>query len=488
MKPKRNQSPDATGLRRRAEASLSEARLQPASKPTELPPADPRRLLHELQVHQVELEIQNTELQESRDRMETLLEKYTDLYDFAPVGYLSVDKQGQILEANLTGAALLGVERSRLLHRPLTRFVPPASQPVVQAFLKHVFARSGHRVCEATLQNEQGDEFWASLNAVSTQPSRGSPRSCRMVVSNITAFKQAKEAGRRVESLTTANQELRAEIVRRQAVERALEASEQRQGRLLEDSRRLQAQLRQLSHQLLEAQEEERKRISRELHDQITQTLVGIHVLLENLTREAIIDPRKLRRKIARTQALVERSIGIVHQFARELRPAALDDLGLISALHSFLKDFLQRTGIRASFTTFAGVENLDMTRRTVIYRVVQAALANVAEHAQATRVKVTLRKTADAVRLEIADNGKSFDVTRLQKAKPNEHLGLLGMRERVEMVDGEFSVESAPSQGTVIRALFPFRGRPSGHGGGIGRPHRLHPRPEHPPTKEPGR
>lgn len=470
MKSKRTPSPATTGLRRRAEATLRKARLQPALKPAELPPADPRRLLHELQVHQVELELQNTELQESRDRMETLLEKYTDLYDFAPVGYLSVDEQGQILEANLTGASMLGVERSRLLNRPLTRFVPPASQPVVRTFLKNVFARFGYRVCEATLRNEQGAEFWASMNAMCPNSADGAPRCCRVAVSDITAFKQAEEARRRVKALTTANAELRAEIVRRQAVERALEESEQRQHRMLEQSHHMQEQLRQLSHQIMEAQEDERKRISRELHDQITQTLVGIHVLLESLTREAILDPRILRRRIVRTQALVERSIGIVHQFARELRPAALDDLGLISALHSFLKDFLQRTGVHVSFRAFAGIEHLNMARRTVIYRVVQAALANVAEHAQASQVKLTIRKTADAVRLEIADNGKSFDVTRLQKAKPNEHLGLLGMRERVEMVGGEFSVESHPGQGTVVHAQIPFRRRPPRGGGGANR------------------
>ena len=89
--------------------------------------------------------MQNAELQEARDRMEALLEKYTDLYDFAPVGYFSLDEQGLILEVNLTGAALLGVERSRLINRRLPRFVAPASQPVFLAFLERVFAGTGNR-------------------------------------------------------------------------------------------------------------------------------------------------------------------------------------------------------------------------------------------------------------------------------------------------------------------------------------------------------
>src|SRR5258706_7298013 len=139
-KPKN--SNDSTDLRRRAEARMrgeQNGRQSKAQVPK--PEASPERLLHELQVHHVELEMQNTELQDARDRTEALLEKYTDLYDFAPVGYFSVDAAGLILEANLTGAALLGVERSRLIGRPLPRFVVPAGRPVGLAFMERVLAR-----------------------------------------------------------------------------------------------------------------------------------------------------------------------------------------------------------------------------------------------------------------------------------------------------------------------------------------------------------
>ena len=122
--PKRPNLPrDAAELRRHAEARL---RTRQSKQQSEVgdpkSEADPRRLFHELQVHQVELEMQNAELQDARDRMEALLEKYTDLYDFAPVGYFSVDEQGRILEVNLTGAALLGVERSLLSQPALAAF------------------------------------------------------------------------------------------------------------------------------------------------------------------------------------------------------------------------------------------------------------------------------------------------------------------------------------------------------------------------------
>ena len=117
---------EATALRRLAEARLRGRRGKQRSKVgVTKAEADPRRLLHEVQVHQVELEMQNAELQDARDRMEVLLEKYTDLFDFAPVGYFSVDEQGRILEANLTGAALLGVERSLLINLRFPRFMAP---------------------------------------------------------------------------------------------------------------------------------------------------------------------------------------------------------------------------------------------------------------------------------------------------------------------------------------------------------------------------
>lgn len=250
---------------------------------------------------------------------------------------------------------------------------------------------------------------------------------------------------------------LKREILRRRALEKLLKEGKHHQNELLEQSRLMQAQLRQLSHQILQAQEEERKRISRELHDEITQTLVGINVQLETLAHEAEHDPKRLKQKITRTQRMVEKSLKSVHRFARQLRPATLDDLGLIATLHSFMKDFMKRTGIRVHFTTFAEVEKVNSPRLIVLYRVVQSALTNVAQHACASRVKVSIRKVANCVLMEITDNGKSFDVERTLRAKRNKHLGLLGMRERVEMVGGILNVESVPGHGTTIQAQIPF-------------------------------
>jgi signal transduction histidine kinase len=269
----------------------------------------------------------------------------------------------------------------------------------------------------------------------------------------------------RTVELAASNLDLNQEIAHRKAVEAALQKSEHHYSQLLAQSDRMQEQLRRLSRQILSAQEEERRAISRELHDVIAQTLTGINVRLAALKKEAAVNTKGLDRNIARTQRLVEKSVDIVHQFARELRPAVLDDLGLIPALHSFMKSFTARTGVRTHLTAFAAVEQLDTARRTVLFRIAQEALTNVARHAQASRVEVSLEKLPDGICMRIKDDGKSFQVERVLCGNGSKRLGLLGMRERLEMVGGRFGVESAPGIGTTITArIWPGK---AGRGGG---------------------
>ena len=259
----------------------------------------------------------------------------------------------------------------------------------------------------------------------------------------------------RTVELAASNLELSLEIIQRKAAEVALQKSEHHYSVLLKQSDGLQEQLRRLSRQILSVQEDERKRISRELHDVIAQTLTGINIRLAALKKEAAINTKGIDRNIARTQRLVEKSVNIVHEFARELRPAVLDDLGLIPALHSFVKLFSQRTRIHVHLKAFAEVEQLDGNQRTILYRVAQEALTNVSRHAHASRVEVSILKLPDCICMTIKDDGKSFDLERVLKAKGRKRLGLLGMRERVEMVGGIFGVESAPGKGTTVQEKY---------------------------------
>jgi signal transduction histidine kinase len=290
--------------------------------------------------------------------------------------------------------------------------------------------------------------------ALAITPIEKTHRTAREATAHLKKF--IETLSRRTVELAASNLELSLEITRRKAAEEALKKSEHHYSQLLEKSDHLQEQLRQLSRQILSAQEDERKKISRELHDVIAQTLTGINVRLSALKKEAAINTKGLDRNIARTQQLVEKSVKIVHEFARELRPAVLDDLGLIPALHSFVKLFSERTRIHVHLKVYAEVEQLDIVKRTVLFRVAQEALTNVSRHAHASRVEVSIQKLAELVCMKIKDDGKSFEVERMMRSRGRKHLGLLGMRERLEMVGGCFDVESVAGKGTTITALIP--------------------------------
>jgi signal transduction histidine kinase len=400
--------------------------------------ADAKRLLHELQVHQIELEMQNAELRQARDELEVALDNYTDLYDFAPSGYFTLAATGTILRANLTGSLLVGIERSRLVGQSFGRFVSAEFRPAFGTFLEQVFVGQTKQAGDFELARQGQPPRFVHIEAQCLLNGQG----CRAAVVDITARKAAEEGRYRLEVMTASNLKLEQEINRRKTLEQALKASEH--------------QLRQLSHEILLAQEAERKRISRELHDTVLQTLVGISIHLASLTPKPADNPTSLRRKIAQTQRLVEKSLAMVHRFAVELRPTVLDDLGLIPALHTFMKDFMKRTGVRARLTAYAAVNQLPLDQSAVLYRVALEALNNVAIHAQASAVEVQIKKLPEWICLTITDDGKSFDVRRVLRANANGRLGLLGMKERLQMVGGRFSIQSTPGRGTTVTARIP--------------------------------
>jgi PAS domain S-box-containing protein len=153
----------AAELRRLAEQRLREQKTEAAKPGTE---QDTLRLLHELQVHQVELEMQNEELMAARSETEAGLERYTDLYDFAPVGYFTLDQDGTIGQVNITGAGLLGVERSKLVRRRLGRFVAPDESGQWDRYLRGVLQSSDKQTCELTFKRADGSTFFARLESI----------------------------------------------------------------------------------------------------------------------------------------------------------------------------------------------------------------------------------------------------------------------------------------------------------------------------------
>ncbi len=229
-----------------------------------------------------------------------------------------------------------------------------------------------------------------------------------------------------------------------------------RYNRLLVDSRRLEEQARHLSHQLLMAQEEERRELSRELHDEVAQILAGINVRLAALREGGVINFQSFESSIRQTQKMIEDSVNIVHRYARKLRPSTLDDLGLIPALRSMIKDLPRPSGLEIKLEFVPEAEALDITRSTVVYRVIQEALLNVIRHAEAQLVTVRLQSFPEGIRLEVQDDGKSFSVDEVMASRTSNRLGLIGMKERVEMVGGRFAIESGKGIGTTVSAAIP--------------------------------
>jgi PAS domain S-box-containing protein len=199
MTIKNNQPGDAAALRRQAEAKWSERKKKAAAPPAM--ESETRRFVHELQVHQIELEMQNEELAQSRAELEAALRQYTGLYDFAPVGYFTLARDGAIHQVNLAGANLLGVERGALIKRRFGLFVSVESRPTFSAFLEKVFSTSGSKeTCEVALLKDGPDPLWAHIEATLSAALRGQREVCHAVVSDITERKRAEEALRESEN------------------------------------------------------------------------------------------------------------------------------------------------------------------------------------------------------------------------------------------------------------------------------------------------
>ena len=222
----------------------------------------------------------------------------------------------------------------------------------------------------------------------------------------------------------------------------------------LERSRR---ELQALAGRLLTAQEDERRRISRELHDDLNQRLAMLTLEIEHLyqqlppTRPAIVDRLRELRKHA-----VDLSDS-VHDLAYRLHATMLDDLGLQAALESYLSKYRSEEGIEVEFHEASLTRPIRPDAASCLYRVAQEALRNVARHARASRVSVSLERGVDGIRMLIVDDGVGFDVTAENYVEA--HLGLAGMQERVRLVDGRFALETQPGRGTRVDVWVPDGG-----------------------------
>ena len=216
------------------------------------------------------------------------------------------------------------------------------------------------------------------------------------------------------------------------------------------------AGLRQLTMRLESAEEDERSRISRELHDELGQTLTAAKLNLQML-RTSLADAGAVQR-LADAVSMVDGMIRQTRDIARGLRPPLLDEAGLVPALDHFLKSLSARSGTRIEFDVAPGVSRTPSGLNTTVFRLVQEAVGNALRHARARVVRVTLRDEPDALRLVVEDDGVGFDPAAVSRsARRGEHLGLLGMTERVRGAGGTIDFESRPGAGSRVVVRIPF-------------------------------
>lgn len=212
-------------------------------------------------------------------------------------------------------------------------------------------------------------------------------------------------------------------------------------------------ELHSLHEQVVSAQETERKRLSRDLHDGIGQTLSGIKFRLESLSDKILSHPGEARRGIARVTISLDRAISEIRRVSQNLLPSELEDLGLRPAIVSLCREFRERLGIPVAVRCAGAPRTIDPHLALALFRIAQEALSNVGKHANATRAALSIRRKGRSIELAVTDNGRGYDAP--EKTKAGHGMGLSSIRERVQSVGGTINFHSALGQGTklVVRA-----------------------------------
>ena len=228
--------------------------------------------------------------------------------------------------------------------------------------------------------------------------------------------------------------------------------------RRLEENNQARADLRELSARLVRAQENERRSLARELHDEVGQSLSAIRMEAESA--ECAETPGEVREHLSSIRTMAERTVNEVRDLALLLRPSMLDDFGLVPALNWHAREMTKRTGLNVVVSADEGADDLPEEHKTCIYRMVQEALNNSARHASARTVEVAVRRESERVIFTVQDDGAGFE-TRFVRG-----LGLLGMEERVRRLGGSLRIESQPGRGTLVSAELPLveLARKNGH------------------------
>ena len=535
--------------RLQAEAAARQDEAQSPQNHEALWPEAAQEALHELRVHQIELQMQNEELQQAQLKLDAAGARYFDLYNLAPVGYITLSQRGLILQANLIAGTLLGRTRDALVGLAISSFIPQEDQDIFYLNRKQAFESGKPRVFELRMVKHDGTSFWAHLETAAAQDADGGAE-LRIVLTDVSELRLAQaslkdnisdrknlqgelrratdklgaiasnmpgmmfelmqrgeesrftyvSAGARelfgfaaddlpqaletlysiiheedsaafLQSLEQSAQTLslwawvgqvtgpRGDLrwVQLRATPRAIEngallwdgiatdVTEAKSGELaLNDTRQL---LRVVSTDREAAREEERIRIARELHDELGQVLTGVKLHLSAMGLRIAQGDEGLKTQAAYIMHQVDQAIAMTRSTVLDLRPPALDQ-GLGAAIAWLAGQFAQRSGIVCSVSLPESEIVLDELHAIALFRILQEALTNITRHAGASKASIDLRVCDGRLHLQVIDDGKGFLQTQVVAGR---NFGLLGMRERVAMLGGDFEINSTAGVGTSI-------------------------------------
>jgi PAS domain S-box-containing protein len=365
--------------------------------------------LEELSVAEEELRQQNEELALTRQSIEAERQRYQELFEFAPHGYLVTDAAGKILEANQAASLLFNVPQEFLIGKLLAIYISSQDKKRFREKLNQLSANAVEHLAdwEIHIEPRDADPFIASLTVRSNTIAPESGH-LRWMIRDITRTK------------------------------------------------RMQSELDETRRRLIESVEDERTRLARELHDGPVQDLYALTYQFSTL-RESIKDEQG-QASYARIRADLRRIINALKSRSVELRPPTLDPFGFNQAVASYTQIFRRRNrGLEVSLNLYADGQRLSKRAQLAIFRIYQQGLMNVVRHARATKVVVNFTQTDREIQLSIHDNGTGFDVPQnwIQLVRRG-HLGLVGCNERAAAVGGKFEVESEPGEGTLLKVVLP--------------------------------
>jgi PAS domain S-box-containing protein len=394
-----------TDLRRKAERGLRLEKLSIENMSEE----DVLKAVNELRVHQVELEMQNEELRKAQVELEESRNQYTDLFDFAPVGYFVLDTKGGISQVNLTGASMVGIERSFMLQKPFTLFVCKEDKDIFYLNRQGVLKTLIRKRCDLKMLCKEKGQFYAELLIEPIINSEGKTTHCRVAVIDISLRKMAEQ-------------------------------------KLID----YQNQLRHLSSELLLSEERIRRKVAVEVHDDIAQNLAIAKMKLESLSNSSAAVKNKIALK--EISELIYFTIENIRSLTFELSDPILYEFGFIPAVQWLTENIQKKHGIFVEFKDDSLPKPLKKDIQIVLFHAVRELLINVVKHASAKNVKVTMQSFNNNICIKIMDDGIGFDTLNLPRYENSSGgFGLFCIRESLDYIGAKLEIESFPRKGTTF-------------------------------------